>query len=127
MSAKDAFSFSVLIVEYQKITVWSNIYCHGCAFEQKEACEKFGIHTRSNDTHCLFCINNPNVVLPLKDHHKMSLSEHVTTIYTFFLSCGCIKKIKTRLFKGNTVYCNKHHNFVEIVDVKKKKFMPKTL
>lgn len=61
---------AVIVVEYQKITVWSNSKCHDCAFENKLGCEKFGIHTRSDDFHCLFCINNPNAVLPIKNHYK---------------------------------------------------------
>jgi len=41
---------------------------------------------------------------------------YITTHYFYTLSCGCVKKSKTRLFKENTVYCSKHHYFVEVVD-----------
>lgn len=70
MTKQKSLSFSVLIYEYQKIVLWSNPKCHGCIFEWKEACERFGVHTRSDDTHCLFCQNNPNCVLPLKDQYR---------------------------------------------------------
>lgn len=50
-----------------------------------------------------------------------------STVYTFTLSCGCVKKSKTKLSKGNTIYCPKHHDFVKIVDVKVKKFEQKSL
>lgn len=58
------------IVEVMGVKVWSNPRCHGCIFEWKEACERFGIHTRSDDTHCLFCLSNPNCVLPIKNQYK---------------------------------------------------------
>jgi len=59
----------------------------------------------------------------------MSLPEqyYITTTYTFFLSCGCVKKSKVKLSKGNTIYCPTHHDFVKIVDVKVKKFEQKIL
>jgi len=50
-----------------------------------------------------------------------------TTLYTFTLSCGCVKKSKVKLSKGNTLYCSKHFDYVEIIDVKVKKFEQKKL
>ena len=64
--------FSIVTIKFreQVLQFWSNPGCHGCAFEWAEVCEKFGIHTRSDDTQCLFCVNNPNAVLPSKNYYK---------------------------------------------------------
>ena len=64
----EKYTLTIEIVEVKGFKVWSNPKCHGCMFEWEEACEMFGIHTASDNTHCLFCINNPNAVLPIKNY-----------------------------------------------------------
>lgn len=70
MSAVKDLSFSVLIIEYQRIEVWSNSHCHGCIHEAVPLCVKFGIHHSSDDIECLFCIHNPRALVPVGNQYK---------------------------------------------------------
>jgi regulator of replication initiation timing len=71
-----SLSFSTETVEVRAVKAvkavktWTNPKCHKCLHEYVEACEMFWIHTRSDDTHCLFCVNNPNAVLPLDNNYE---------------------------------------------------------
>jgi len=62
--------FFIEIVEVMAVKVWTNPKCHGCIHEWLEVCKQFEVHTRSDDFHCLFCINNPNSILPIQCHYK---------------------------------------------------------
>jgi len=70
LNAVKDLSFPVLIIEYQRIEVWSNLKCHGCIHEPVPLCVKFGIHHSSDDVECLFCIHNPRALVPVKNHYK---------------------------------------------------------
>ena len=70
MSAVKDLSFSVLIIEYQRIEVWSNPRCHGCIHEAVPLCIKYGIHHSSDNIQCLFCIHNPRALVPVRNHYK---------------------------------------------------------
>jgi len=68
-----SLSFSTETVEVQvgkTVKTWTNPKCHKCLHEYVEVCEMFGIHTRSGDTQCLFCVNNPNAVLPIDINYE---------------------------------------------------------
>ena len=70
MSAVKNLSFFVLIIEYQRIEVWSNLKCHDCIHEAVPLCIKYGIHHSSDDIECLFCVNNPRALVPVGNQYK---------------------------------------------------------
>ena len=70
MSVVTDLSFSAVIIEYQRIEVWSNPRCHGCMCEAVPLCIKHDIHHSSSEIVCLFCIHNPRALVPVKNHYK---------------------------------------------------------
>ena len=63
-------SFSIVTIEYRELRVLNIPKCHGCMFEWEEGCEMFNVHHPSDDLHCLFCINNPKALQPVKNQYK---------------------------------------------------------
>jgi hypothetical protein len=61
---------TLTIVRIKEVKVWTNPKCHKCIHEWVEACEMFHIHTRSDDVECLFCVNNPNAILPVENKYQ---------------------------------------------------------
>jgi hypothetical protein len=70
MTNAKSLSFSIRIVKIKAVNVWNNPKCHDCIYEFYDLCKTFGVHSPSDDLHCLFCINNPNAVLPKDNHYK---------------------------------------------------------
>jgi len=62
-------SFSGILISIQAKKVFNNPPCHNCAFEFLELCEKYNIHTPSDDPLCLICKRNPMAILPIKDNY----------------------------------------------------------
>ena len=65
-------TITIRVLKFESIVVrvWNNPKCHGCLYEFDDLCQTFKIHTRSDDVHCLFCVNNLECVLPIKNYYK---------------------------------------------------------